>query len=217
MKKPPVVAQWLLSRFTTCSSALQGDVDEEYRTGRSSSWYWRQILDVIMMAVRRDIQRHPILALRGVAIGWIVLLLIFATLGDGAAEAIAKYAWNWSRVRDGYGGGLWWPYWIAASFVSYGGFAVSAWAVVRLHRGIGMSMVTVYLGSVVVALFVAATIVELVPRPLPLPHTLFYVVSVGLPFVWHSGFILVPLVILLTGLLSSQPTPGERLSVGHTN
>lgn len=67
-----------------------------------------------------------------------------------------------------------------------------------------MAMVSAYLGSVLVALSAAAPIVQLVPRPLTLPHPLYYVVSVGLPFVWHSGFILVPLVMLLTGLFSCR-------------
>ena len=141
-------------------------------------------------------------------------LLIFALLGDRTAEAIAKYAWNWSRYEDGYSAGLWWPFWIAASCVSYGGFSISAWVVARLH---GMAMVTVYLCSILIALSVSATIVGWVGRPLPLPHTLYYVVSVGLPFVWYSGFILVPLVILLTGLFSCRTATSERLSVRSTS
>jgi hypothetical protein len=218
MKQPPVVARWLLNRFTSCTpTALQGDVEEEYQSGRSSAWYWRQVVGAIVTGLRKDIWDHPILALRAIATGWIVLLLMFVLLGDRTAEAIAKYFWNWSRYEDGYGAGFWWPFWVAASCVSYGGFAISAWAVARLHSAYGMGMVTAYLGSVLVALSVAAAIIAWIPRPLPLPHPLYYIVSVGLPFVWHSGFILVPLVMLLTGLISCRPAPRERLRVRHTN
>jgi hypothetical protein len=210
VKRPPVIANWLLRRFASCTSiALLGDLEEEYQACRSSGWYWRQVVGAIMTGLRKDIRDHPMLALRAIATGWIVLLLIFALLGDRTAEAIAKYAWNWSRYEDGYGAGLWWPFWVAASCVSYGGFAISAWAVARFHSTGGMAMVTAYLGSVVVALSVAAAIVEWIRRPLPLPHTLYYVVSVGLPFAWHSGFILVPLVILLTGLLSCRTAAAQ--------
>jgi hypothetical protein len=222
MKQPPVIANWLLRRFASCTStALIGDLQEEYEAGRSSAWYWRQVAGAIMTGLRKDIQKHPVLALRGIATGWIVLLLIFALLGDRAAEAIAKYVWNWSRYEDGYSAGLWWPFWVAASCVSYAGFAISAWAVARFHTAGSMGMVTAYTGSVLIALSVAATIVEWVARPLPLPHTLYYVVSVGLPFVWHSGFILVPLVMLLTGLLSCRAAAAQfganGQNVRHTN
>ena len=212
----PAFATWVLKKFRPGDEALLGDLLEERPNGRSSAWYWRQVIDAIGTGVRKDIRNHPILAFRAIATGWIVLLLIFSLVGDRTAEAIAKYGWNWSRYEDGYGAGLWWPFWLAASLVSYGGFAVSAWTVVRLHRGIGMSMVTAYLGSVLVALAIAASIIEWISRPLPLPHTLYYVVSVGLPFVWHSGFVFVPLVILLTGLLSCRTTVDQILANGHS-
>jgi hypothetical protein len=80
-----------------------------------------------------------------------------------------------------------------------------------------MAMVTAYLGSVLVALSVAAAIVEWVPRPLPLSHTLYYVVSVGLLFVWHSGFIFVPLVMLLTGLFSCRITAVAQFRANDQN
>src|SRR5687767_3015003 len=104
MKRSPAVARWLLKRFTSCSStALLGDLEEEYQMGRSSFWYWRQVIGAIVTRVVIDIGNHPVLALRAVATGWIVLMLVFALLGDRTAEAIAKYGWNWSRYEYGYG------------------------------------------------------------------------------------------------------------------
>jgi hypothetical protein len=84
-----------------------------------------------------------------------------------------------------------------------------AWAVARFHGAHGMAMVTAYLGSVLVALSVAAAIVDWIARPIGVPHTLYYLVSVTLPFMWRSGFILVPLVMLLTGLLSCRTAAAQ--------
>ena len=197
----PAAATWLLQKFRPGDKALLGDLLEESLNGRSDASYWRQVMGAIVTGVWRDLREHPLLALRAVATGWIVLLLIFALVGDRTADAIAQYGWNWSRYQDGYAAGFWWPFWVAASVVSYCGFAISAWTVARSNGAIAMAMVTAYLGSVLVALSLAAAAVEWVPRPLPLPHALYYAVSGGLPFVWHSGFI-------LTALFSCRTTPG---------
>ncbi len=207
MRQPPALANWLLNRFTSCTStALQGDLEEEYQTGRSSAWYRRQVVVAIVTGSVKDIRAHRFLALRAVATGWIVLLLFFAC-GDFFAETLARHAWNWNRRLDGYGSGVWWPFHIAATIVSYSGFSISAWAVARSHGAHAMPMVIAYLSSVFAVLMsfmASATLFGWLSRPTPVPHTLFYLVSVTLPYVWYSGFILVPLVMLLTGLLSCR-------------
>ena len=49
--------------------------------------------------------------------------------------------------------------------------------------------------------------------PIGAPHTLYYFVSVVLPFTRRSGFVLVPLVIFFTGLFSCR-TAVEMTRVG---
>ncbi len=48
--QPPAVATWLLLQFASEQNrdALAGDLIEEYRRGRSESWYWRQVLIAIV-------------------------------------------------------------------------------------------------------------------------------------------------------------------------
>ena len=48
--QPPAVATWLLLHFASEQNrdALAGDLIEEYRRGRSESWYWRQVLIAIV-------------------------------------------------------------------------------------------------------------------------------------------------------------------------
>ena len=203
MKQPPVVARWLLSRFASCTpTALQGDLEEEFQRGRSSAWYWRQVVDAIATGSFTEIHTHRLLALRAITTGWIVLLLFFS-FGDLFAETLAGYAWNWRRV-DGYGYGVWWPFHIAGFVVSYVGFGLSALVVARSHGTRGMPMVLAYLSSVLIALAASAAVIEWLARPIGAPHTVYYFVSVALPFMWRSGFLLVPLVIVLTGLLSCR-------------
>jgi hypothetical protein len=54
--------------------------------------------------------------------------------------------------------------------------------------------------SVVAVLAGSAVFFDWLARPVGVPHWVFYLVSVSLPYVWRSGLILAPLVILLSGL-----------------
>jgi hypothetical protein len=47
--RPPLLATWLLTHFTSDgrSESLIGDLIEQYRGGRSSAWYWRQAVTAI--------------------------------------------------------------------------------------------------------------------------------------------------------------------------
>lgn len=63
MREPPRLAAWLLQRFVAGarSEPLLGDLFEEYQTGRTSGWYWREtILALLAFAPREALQllRH---------------------------------------------------------------------------------------------------------------------------------------------------------------
>ena len=133
----PSTATWLLKNFRPGDEALLGDLLENCRNGRSAAWYWRQVVGAILAGMRKDLLDHPFLALRAIATGWFVLLLFFAC-GDLFAETLGAYAWNWNRWIDGYGSGVWWPFYIAAALVSYAGFALSAFAVAQSYRAHGI-------------------------------------------------------------------------------
>jgi hypothetical protein len=49
--KPPRLATWLLARLASGKTreSLVGDLIEQYRNGRSASWYWRQALIVVVV------------------------------------------------------------------------------------------------------------------------------------------------------------------------
>jgi hypothetical protein len=130
---------------------------------------------------------------------------VFFIGGDRSANALAGWLWNWDR-QTAYSNGLWWPFQIVAAFVSYAGFALSAVAVVRLNRRHAAAMLVAYTASVFIVLALSSVLLEILIRrngAVPVPHTLFYIVSVTLPFHWRSGLLLAPAIVLIAGLFAS--------------
>jgi len=201
MNKPPGLAMAILTRLGPQDQPMVGDLIEEYTTGRSRMWFWRQALAAVAAGAIRGIRDQPLRAVGAVALGWAVLALVFVLFGDKAANGLAKLVWNWNRAV-GYGSNVWWPFQITAAFVSYAGFALSAFVVARLHRG-NPAMLLAYVTSVAIALVAGAVAIEVLTYlydRVPLPHPLFYVVSVTLPYHWRSGLLLVPCIMLLCGV-----------------
>jgi hypothetical protein len=67
-RKPPRLANWLLNRFGVArrNPPLAGDLLEEFRTGRSAAWFWRQTLVAVLGGPDRNARRR----LTGSLIGW---------------------------------------------------------------------------------------------------------------------------------------------------
>jgi hypothetical protein len=65
---PPKPAAWLLDRLGI-APPLVGDLLEEFQTGRSRLWFWRQTLRAVGSAVARSARVHP-RQLLAVVIGW---------------------------------------------------------------------------------------------------------------------------------------------------
>jgi len=53
--EPPQLAVWLLKRFVTGyrSESLLGDLLEEYESGRTSAWFWRETIAALFLVVMR--------------------------------------------------------------------------------------------------------------------------------------------------------------------
>jgi hypothetical protein len=69
--QPPAMATWLLehSRFGNAGEALTGDLLEEFRHGRSATWYWRQVVLALLAGYGKDVRAHWVLALRASTAG----------------------------------------------------------------------------------------------------------------------------------------------------
>lgn len=199
MNTLPRLASGLLYAFGV-DTALIGDLEESARAGRSRLWCWRQVAGILLLAPFRLGLTRPIYTARALAIGWIALLVVFALIDSPVFTRLSL---------DGYRTGQWMPFWTAAFVLSYAGFAFSAWAVARFHRRVA-GMLIVHTATVMIGLGVSALMTELHPEGMRVPHVLFPLVSVALPYQWRSGFILAPAVMLLTGMLvlrkSNHPT-----------
>ena len=199
MRQPPALANWLLAQFGSVEDALVGDIYQEWSTGRSSAWFWHQALSAIACATVREIRYRPWRTCTVLLLGWSVAAAVFLA-GDTIADGLAGQIWGWNR-QAAYANHYWTPFYVSASLVSFGGFGMSAWLVARLHRKNPL-MLLGYVAATFTLLLVTGVLLEVVVlrgKPFPIVHPVFYAVFTTLPFFWHSGIVLVPLVMLLCG------------------
>jgi hypothetical protein len=137
--------------------ALLGDITEEARQ-RSRLWYWSQLLAVVAVASWTDIRRHPLLALRAIAVGIATLVVAFAP-----ASAMLRVV----RVLS-EGGYYLGPYWLTLppnafrwfpGLVNTLGFAASGWTIARFHRSHGIAMLMPF--ALLACVFPAIVLVNL--------------------------------------------------------
>jgi hypothetical protein len=100
---PPRAAVWMLRHLTPGerNDALAGDLLEEFRSGRSAAWYWRQVLACVAISNRRVAVAHTAALL--FAGFWALLVpawLPITRLGHFPRlnHAFLSLAWPWSTL-----------------------------------------------------------------------------------------------------------------------
>jgi hypothetical protein len=154
--RPPVLATWLLNHLASGekSESLIGDLIEQYQRGRSSAWYWRQVVTAVGGSFVVQAWLHKWLAIGVVGLN---LLLPYAYMRFVSHwVAIVDRAWypqfiNWLLKTDldviwrmTYRFHLWA---LTGTVVWCALLALVAWALVRSfprHRGL---VLTVFLFS----------------------------------------------------------------------
>ena len=191
MNLSPRAAAWILERLGIDSS-LAGDLLEECSRGRSTFWYWKQVLVAIWTGVGSAILAHKLLALRAVATGCAVNGL---------------WLFLWSRVV---------PVNLPATpRISLGSMtslllilltqAVTGWVVDRTHRAHAVPMVLVFAVWLAAWYFAGSLsdasrlLVDSMDQPRFRIYLAWYFTPVTLEFVG----------LLLGGLAGAQP-PGRR-------
>ena len=128
------LAEFVLKRFGVPrgNESLMGDIEEDYASGKSLLWLWRETTSAVVITAVRDIRKHRLLALRAIAAGW---LLLWG--GNMAASHLlvspgVMYRGAFSRVS----------LLVLFELVVWPTFV--GWAVGRMHRDQQASMVVVY-------------------------------------------------------------------------
>jgi hypothetical protein len=91
-RKPPVLATWLLKRLGIAdgNAPLAGDLLEEFQSGRSAAWYWRQTFMAIATGMRRN--------------AWVARRYLGAfSIGYAAQAGVAFMLWrnSWPSILHG--------------------------------------------------------------------------------------------------------------------
>jgi hypothetical protein len=88
-RHPPRLATWLLDQlgYARHNVALAGDLLEEFRSGRSRAWYWRQTAMVIVNGVTRN---------AGIQQAYLQAVLV----GFAAQFLVAIALWRWDLPRE---------------------------------------------------------------------------------------------------------------------
>jgi hypothetical protein len=80
LRPAPTAATWILKLFCHGPEleTMEGDLMEEYQRGRSAFWYWRQVLNIVVLGLYRKPGNSPLVATDRFPMGAVfaVLLLI---------------------------------------------------------------------------------------------------------------------------------------------
>ena len=102
-RTPPALATWMLDHLRSRGSdeALSGDLLEAFRTGRSATWYWYQVIATIAIAWGRNIWHHRV-PLFFAAVwsvfspAWLLLPVRFSL--DSLVGDTSHIPWPWSFI-----------------------------------------------------------------------------------------------------------------------
>lgn len=132
MRKPPSIASGLLRLFGPLDEGAVGDLREEFESGKSCAWYWRQVAGVVWAALVREIRVHPI--------ALVVCVVIRSFVSWDVAPAVVRFTIDapfrsYTRryfAHEGVLPPLFWPVnWIFNFAINFGANALGGFAAVR--------------------------------------------------------------------------------------
>ena len=175
---PPALATTLLESLIPprTSTGLIGDLVEEYRNGRSRTWYWRQTISALMTSAFYEGRAHKLQASSAIVLGYLCGASLFFFTTSAAGKFVGPYT-----VVGAY------LLFLPLAFISA---AISGWMLSRTHS---RPMVLVFAIFCVIASVVAFAAYAVFPLDrMPLPMTVV-VVAVD--------FIIAPVGVVAGGLL----------------
>ena len=137
----PRLASWLLRRFVAGPhrESLFGDLDEQFMRGRSSLWYWRQVLSAILVGVVQELREEWRLAIGSVVLTWVIVIV-------WVESTLALYLWVGEMGLNVWVEGsvffyFWHPFGGGLCLVWCAGSAVAGWAAAQRSGHHRMAMV----------------------------------------------------------------------------
>jgi hypothetical protein len=201
-RQPPRVATWLLHRLTDGEDreVLAGDLLEQFRRGRSSAWYWRQVSGAIVLGAARQVRAHKWLAARALVLGWAAMFAFsFLTIDVSRTLSMSMMQYRPELVH------------LPGTVLTFFMGAMGGWVVARSDRPHRNAMLTLLIASVwLYGLPWFGTIVATAPSQEEW-RRLVPVLAWGFLF----QFVLFPTSILVGGLLVARnpsESGGTRLS-----
>jgi len=124
--RPPRLAAFLMERIAACPPALLGDLDEEFRAGRSRAWYWRETLHVIGRSMAGAVRSHPLAFVRAIVALVVVQHLAALALTTLQFAVLTRMVPGWIYARYQI-------YTLGLILVSFPIGVLASWGVARLH------------------------------------------------------------------------------------
>ena len=176
--RPPSLATKLLESFVPqrTSEALLGDLIEQYESGRSRRWYWRQVILALVISAGGEARTRKLQAIRAVIVGY----LCGASLCYFTTSVAGKFVGPYTVVGA-------YLLFLPLAFISA---AISGWILSRTHS---RPMVLIFAIFCVIASVVALAVYALFPHDrVPIPRIVV---------VLATDFIIAPIGVLAGGLL----------------
>ncbi len=148
ISKPPAIATWMLQHFVsgTDSEHIAGDLIEAYQRDHSRLRYWKETITAIAVSLFDESWAHPILAVRAIALGWV---LAFGFMSLLMSPPVSYFIASHVRL-SGYPFG---PSMLIGFGLVLCSLVLTGWIVARLHTTTVPSAVSLYAASVFVFQF----------------------------------------------------------------
>jgi hypothetical protein len=174
-----------MERLGGCGPILMGDLQEEYRAGRSRWWYWREALSVIAWSLLGAIRSHPVKFLRAIA-----ALLIANGVAGYALWSVRLESLNYlMQVMPGWVYMRYQVHTLASISLSFPICAVAIWSMARLHPEVRVPATLVVLALSVPNVMGDAELHRLwanMPEPRFVPYLLRHVLGI---LVWLAAIV----------------------------